>query len=280
MRLYRAVTNEGQPYITNKIHIIPINPMKTLLFPTFLLAFASCTSNAPKPAPPTPLKDSTVVAPQEPEPEKEKIHTSQKGVTPYSPKFYNGNIFMAFEDSVEKQFTDTGTDLFPVYLKSKRSILYVSTYGGSQLMLLNVDTRNAKMITDKSPFEDFTEEGSEFLNRIDDLNSSLDEKYALFTTEESNSNDVAVKVNIQTGKWEKLFPADYLHLVRKGEYKGYYIVGQSDLYPYENAPPSDPAYYSRDIYFKIRTPFGKIFKEFKTEAECDVFAKKNGIYEE
>jgi len=172
------------------------------------------------------------------------------------------NIYVAFTNGKEKQLTFNGSDRNPILLMSENNVIYIrgqkvnsgnNPYTKNQVMKVNIGNLLESVVTDQKPYQDGRDGTYEILDIIG-LTLSLDNKHVYFITEKYATGNQIVKVNLTTGVWKELFPAETFELITKGQYRGLFLIGQSQV-----------GYKGRDIYFKVCDEKGKTLKDFDSE---------------
>ena len=189
----------------------------------------------------------------------------------------NSNIFIEYSDRTIRQLTFTNSDSSPIMVKRENAILFIRNVAGSffnengdrienvkKIMKVNCNSLIEKTIIDRKPFRDGADDTYYILN-IEKPTLSLDGLYVYFLVECYVTSDELVKVDLRTGKMIKIFPADYFELIKKGQYKGLFFVGRSEIKGG-----------GRDIYYYLVNEKNETLKEFDSEYNYKIF-KKNSI---
>ncbi|MFC2111193.1 hypothetical protein ACFLQ5_01940 [Bacteroidota bacterium] len=183
----------------------------------------------------------------------------------------DGNIFAVYSSSKTKQLTYMGSDTNPILLDTN-TVIYIrekqSIYGSDDLtlksiMIVNINTLIETIITNKQPYIDGLNGTDEFL-LIDNLQLSLDTKYVYFLANKYATSAQLVKVEISTGKWFELFPANSYEYIIKGNYKGLFFITSREIV--QNS--------LMDVY-KIVNEEGNVKKEFKDYQSAKKFLNEN-----
>lgn len=178
------------------------------------------------------------------------------------------NIYLALTNGKEKQLTFNQTDSEPILVDDKGYVVFIRSQGSAynnqtkKIMKVNIGDLAESVITDQKPYKD--EWGKEIFH-VGSLTLSLDKKSVLFTTEKYATGSQMVSVNLDNGEWTEKFTAETFEIIDKGEYKGYFLAGQSDI---EEGM-------GRDIYFRLLNDSGRIIKKFSDEESMRTF--KNGL---
>ena len=180
----------------------------------------------------------------------------------------NSNIFIRYADKSTKQLTFANSDSSPQFLKNENAVLFIRNAQGDinnpkvkKIMKVNCNSLIEKTITDKKPFRDGISDTYYILN-IQDPTLSLDEQYLYFTTEAFATTDELVKVELRTGIWSKIFPAQNFELIKKGPYKNLFLVGKSQIKGG-----------GRDTYYYLVNEKNETLKEFDSEDNYRLFKK-------
>ncbi len=172
------------------------------------------------------------------------------------------NIYIAMTDGKEKQLTFNQTDSDPIFIADNDYVVFVrsQSMGGNnkKIMLVNVNNLSEILITDQKSYKD-SEGGNEIFS-VRHLTLSSDKKSILFVTEKYVTGSQMVKVNLENGDWTEMFTAEIFEVIDKGEYKGYFLAGQSDI---EDR--------GRDVYYRLLNDSGRIIKKFSDEESMRKF---------
>jgi hypothetical protein len=197
--------------------------------------------------------------------------TVQKGVI--ETYIHNSNVFVKFNDGSVKQLTFTNSDASPIILKKENAIVFIRNSAGDakqpkvkKIMKVSCSSLIEKTITDKKPFQD----GLDNTNYILGINSptlSQEQDYLYFTTEKFATSAELVKINLTTGKWTELFPANHFELIKHGQYKGLFLVARSEI---KGAG-------GRSDYYYLVNEKNQTLKEFDTEGYYLQFKKSIGL---
>lgn len=178
------------------------------------------------------------------------------------------NVFLAFTDGTQKQLTFNSSDRDPFLLPKENNVVYIretrvgtgnGSYSTKKIMKVDINTLFETVLSDQKPYQDGLDFTFEILNVINPT-LSLDEKFLIFGTEKYATGNQAVKVDLESGKWFELFSSESFELIKKGQYKGLYLVGKSEV-----------GYKGRDIYFKLCNELGEVKKEFDSEESLRKF---------
>jgi hypothetical protein len=196
------------------------------------------------------------------------VTSCSNGYEPAKSFLKGHNVYVVSETGAEKQLTFNGTDSDPILLKDEGIVIFVRAESNGpttrkKLMHVNVHDLKEAMLTDQKPYEDGNN-GSHDIFNIHSPTLSTDSKDILFITEKYVTGDQLVRVNIETGEWTELFTAQSFEQLDKDPYKGYFLVGQSDI---EDR--------GRDIYYRLVTDKGEIIKKFRDEESMKEF--KTGL---
>lgn len=182
----------------------------------------------------------------------------------------NSNVFIRYADKSVKQLTFSNSDLSPMLLPRQNAVVFIRNAAGDakepkvkKIMKVSCVSLIEKTISDKKPYKD----GLEDTNYILGVNSptlSLDDNYLYFTTEKFATGGELVKVNLTTGVWTELFPADQFELIKKGQYKGLLLIGRSEI---KGAG-------GRRIYYYLVNEKNETLKEFDSEDSFILFKKE------
>src|SRR5690554_5554629 len=176
-------------------------------------------------------------------------------------KFYvkDKNIHIVYENDKQKQITFNDSDEEPIFYNDKKQIIFIRNvpergpygeYQRKKLMMVSLDDLSERTITEKKPYKDGNDNSNEIF-RIANPTISIDEESVYFVVEKAVTSDQLVKVNIETGKWDELFSANYFEYIQDGNYKGSFLIVKSEI--------RDKG---RDEYFMIVNEQGDIIKEF------------------
>ena len=94
----------------------------------------------------------------------------------------------------------------------------------------------------------------------------MDEQHVYFATECYVTGYELVKVDVTTGKWSRIFPANDFELIKKGQFKGLFLIGRSEM---KGAG-------GRSIYYYLVNEKNETLKEFDSEDNFRLF-KKNAV---
>ncbi|HTD39188.1 MAG TPA: hypothetical protein VK671_01110, partial [Mucilaginibacter sp.] len=157
-------------------------------------------------------------------------------------------------------------------LKKENAILFIRTAAGDynypnikKIMKVNCSSLIEKTLTDKKPFKDAVSDTYHILN-IQNPTLSLDDQYLYFATECYVTGTELVKVDVTTGKWTRIFPANSFELIKKGQFKGLFLIGRSEM---KGAG-------GRSIYYYLVNEKNENLKEFDSEDNYLLF-KKNAV---
>ncbi|WP_295653608.1 hypothetical protein [uncultured Mucilaginibacter sp.] len=184
----------------------------------------------------------------------------------------NSNVFVSYADKSIKQLTFNSSDSSPIILRNENAVLFVRNAGGDannpkvkKIMKVNCGSLIETTITEKKPYQDglaFTY----YILGIQNLTLSLDEQQVYFTTECYATGNELVKVDLATGKWSKIFPADKFELIKRGSYKGLFLIGRNEI---KGAG-------GRFTYYYLVNEKNEALKEFDSESSYNLF-KNNFI---
>jgi len=181
-------------------------------------------------------------------------------------KTNNGNIFIIYSNGEQKQLTFNESDENPILVN--KNILFIRnikengvnrTYTRKKIMLVSTENFMEKLVTDKKPFKDGNN-GSNEIFTISNPTLSLDRKHIYFSVEKWVTANEIVKVNIENGEWTELFSGGYFEYIRKGEYKGYFLISRSEIRDQ-----------GRASYYMIVDEKGNVKKDFKDKDSADQF---------
>jgi hypothetical protein len=199
------------------------------------------------------------------------LHT-QNNLNIVSAYVQNGNIFVRYANRSAKQLTFSNADSSPMILKKENAILFIRNAAGDynypnikKIMKVNCNSLIEKTLTDKKPFKDAVSDTYHILN-IQNPTLSLDEQHLYFATECFVEGPELVKVDLTTGKWSKIFPANDFELIKKGQFKGLFLIGRSEM---KGAG-------GRSIYYYLVNEKNETLKEFDSEDNYRLF-KKNVV---
>ncbi len=175
------------------------------------------------------------------------------------------NIYAVNENGTEKQLTFNGTDTDPILIKNEGVVIFVRNEGKGdamrkKIMKVNLQDLSETTLTDQKPYEDGLEGSHDIFNVYSPI-LSLDGKSILFVTEKWATGNQLVKVDINTGKWVELFPAETFEQLDMEPYHGYFLAGQSAI---ESGK-------GRDIYYRLLNDSGRIIKKFSDEESMKQF---------
>lgn len=178
------------------------------------------------------------------------------------------NIFVALTNGKEKQLTFNQSDSDPIFIADKNYVIFVRSQGSGysqtkKVMRVNIDNLAESILTEQKPYKD--SDGEMKIYSVNHLTLSLDKKSILFVTEKYVTGNQLVKVNLENGNWTEMFSAENFEIIDKGEYKGYFLVGQSDIEEGRG----------RNVYYRLLNESGEIIKKFSDEESMRVF--KNGL---
>lgn len=174
----------------------------------------------------------------------------------------DNNVYVAFTNGTQKQLTFNNSDRNPVLLSKVSSVIYIretkgrtgnSSYTTKKIMKVDINSLLETNISDQKPYKDGLDFTFEILNVINPT-LSLDENFLIFGTEKYVTGNQIVKVDLESGKWQELFSANSFELIKKGPYKGLFLIGTSRV-----------GYKGREIYFKLCNEMGEAKKEFDNE---------------
>ena len=181
----------------------------------------------------------------------------------------NANIFIRYANKSTKQLTFSNSDSSPMILKKENAILFIRDAQGDynypkikKIMKVSCSSLIEKTLTDKKPFEDAVSDTYYILN-IQNPTLSLDEQHLYFTTECYVTGGELVKVDLTTGKWTRIFPANYYELIKKGQFKGLFLTGRSEM----------KGSAGRSIYYYLVNEKNEVLKEFDSEDNYLQFKK-------
>jgi outer membrane protein assembly factor BamB len=168
------------------------------------------------------------------------------------------NIFVIMTDGSTKQLTFNQSDIYPILLPNNTEVVYVrvqnmSGYKSKKIMIVDINDLKERVLTDQKPYLDGLDGTSEILT-VDNPILSTDGNSILFVTEKYATGNQLVKVDLKTGKWTELFPAETFEQLTISPFKGHYLVGQSDIG--ENG---------RGTYYRLVDSKGNIVKKFNDE---------------
>lgn len=172
------------------------------------------------------------------------------------------NVYVAFAGGSQKQLTFKGSDRDPILLLKDKSIVFIretpvrtayGSYTTNKIMKVDLKTFLETTLSDQKPYLDGLDGTFEILNVINPT-LSLDEKFLIFGTEKYASGNQIVKVDLESGKWHELFSAESFELIKKGQFKGLFLISKSEV-----------GSRGRDLYFKLCDENGVVKKEFDSE---------------
>lgn len=180
------------------------------------------------------------------------------------------NIHIVYTNDKQKQITFNGSDDSPLFYKNKEYIIFIRTikenglynkYERKKLMIVTIDDLTERSITEKKPYKDGNDQSNEIF-RIGNLTISIDEKHVYFTTEKWVTGDQLVKVNIENGEWDELFPANQFEYVLHNNHEEQFLISRSEI--------RDKG---RAIYYMLVNEKGVVIKEFENKTSADNFLK-------
>ncbi|SIS65496.1 hypothetical protein [Belliella pelovolcani] len=172
-----------------------------------------------------------------------------------------GNIFLIYSNGSQKQLTYNESDIEALIVPNSKEVVFIrqvprrsgsNEYFAHKIMIVDHSTLIEKVITDSKPYLDGLDGTSEILN-VGNLTISPDNQFIYFITEKYATSSILAKVNLNSGKWIEFFPAQSFSIVEKGQFKGSFFVGVSEV-----------GAKGRDIYYKLADENGKILKEFES----------------
>lgn len=193
-----------------------------------------------------------------------------------------GNIFVVTKDAISKQVTFSSRDSHPILDRKGNKIFFIrairmtrqrkvglfrtetDTFNKYSFMSVELDKLTEETITDTKPFQSQDPEGGIYI--IDQPTLDPDGDHLYFITGKYATGNELVKVNLRTGEWKELFPADYFERILSVNYLGYFLVGQSAI---EEG--------GRDIYYRLVDPNGKIVKKFDSKSSMESFKQSESI---
>ena len=134
-------------------------------------------------------------------------------------------------------------------------------YDRKKLMIVSIDDLMERTITEKKPYKDGNDQSNEIF-KIGNPTISMDKESIYFTTEKWATGDELVKVNIENGKWEELFAANYYEYITNGNHKGQFLIAKTEI--------RDKG---RAAYYMFINEKGVVKKEFENKASADSFMK-------
>jgi hypothetical protein len=248
--------------------------MRLLLSITaIILGMTNCTSTMDE-GNESDLVDSTKTA---------NINQEQVATAKYDRAFSKaGNIFVVTKDAISKQVTFSSRDSHPILDKKGNKIFFIrafrmtrqrkvglfrtetDTFNKYSFMSVELDKLTEETITDTKPFQSQDPEGAIYI--VDQPTLDPDGDHLYFITGKYATGNELVKVNLRTGEWRELFPADYFERILSVNYLGYFLVGQSAI---EER--------GRDIYYRLVDPKGKIVKKFDSKSSMESFKRSENI---
>ncbi len=184
----------------------------------------------------------------------------------------NANVFIRYANRSAKQLTFSNSDSSPMILKKENAILFIRNAAGDynypnvkKIMKVNCSSLIEKTLTNKKPFKDAVSDTYYILN-IQNPTFSLDEQHLYFATECYVTGNELVKVDVTTGKWNRIFPVSDFELIKKDQFKGLFLIGRSEA---KGAG-------ERSIYYYLVNEKNETLKEFDSEDSFRLF-KKNAI---
>jgi hypothetical protein len=200
-----------------------------------------------------------------------KLHI-QNNLNIISTYVVNSNVFIKYANKSTRQLTFSNADSSPIILKKENAILFIRNAAGDynypnvkKIMKVNCNSLIEKTLTDKKPFKDAVSDTYYILN-IQNPTFSLDEQHLYFGTECYVTGNELVKVDVTTGKWSRIFPANDFELIKRGQFKGLFLIGRSEI---KGAG-------GRSIYYYLVNEKNETLKEFDSEDNFRLF-KKNAI---
>jgi len=179
----------------------------------------------------------------------------------------NSNIFVKYANKSKKQLTFANADSSPMILKRENAVLFIRDAAGDynypkikKIMKVNCSSLIEKTVTDKKPFKDAVSDTYHILN-IQNPTLSADEQHIYFATECYMTGNELVKVDLTTGKWSKIFPANDFELIKRGQFKGLFLIGRSEI---KGAG-------SRSVYYYLVNEKNETLKEFDSEDNYRAF---------
>ena len=181
----------------------------------------------------------------------------------------NSNVFIRYANKSTKQLTFSNSDSSPIILKKENAILFIRSAAGDynypnvkKIMKVNCNSLIEKTLTDKKPFKDAVSDTYYILN-IQNPTFSLDEQHLYFATECYVTGNELVKVDVTTGKWSRIFPANNFELIKRGQFKGLFLIGRSE----------SKGAGGRSIYYYLVNEKNETLKEFDSEDNFRLFKK-------
>ena len=181
----------------------------------------------------------------------------------------NANIFVRYANGSTRQLTFSNSDSSPFVLKKENAILFIRDAAGDynyprikKIMKVNCSSLIEKTLTDKKPFKDGVSDTYHILN-IQNPTLSLDEQHLYFSTECYVTGYELERVDLITGKWTRIFPVNDFELIKKGQFKGLFLIGRSEQKGADN----------RMIYYYLVNEKNETLKEFDSEDNYRAFKK-------
>lgn len=181
-----------------------------------------------------------------------------------------GNIYGIYKGDKVTQLTFDGNDSTPLLVKSKKLVIFLRArkafssssnreYAKFKIMTVSTSSLEERTLIDQKPFWDGQDRSFELLSPRNMMVSS-DESKVLFVIEKYATGSEFVQVDIETGRFQELFSAEKVEVIRSGQFKDLLLIGVSEV-----------GERGRDIYHKVSDWKGNYLMSFSDREEYMAF---------
>lgn len=184
-----------------------------------------------------------------------------------------GDIFGVFSNNPDKQLTFSGQYVNPVYAKKKSRVIFLRwyeqvisrkrKYRRYSIISMNAKTLLETVLTDQKLFMDGLDASFE-LFEIKNPTLSSNHSKLYFITEKYATASELMCIDVTSGKSEELFSAEHFDFVKRGRFKGKFLVAISAIVDNKG----------RDIHYRVYNKRGKTLEKFESEEEYKEFRGK------
>lgn len=181
-----------------------------------------------------------------------------------------GNIYGRYKDGKEKQLTYQSADFNPILLKRKFKIVFFRSevvrgtkeFTRYKLLVLDTRTLEERLLLDQKPTRDGLDNTFDILHPVQ-LKANGNQTNVFFITDKYATGSVLAQMELATGKYKELFPAENFELIASGKHKGKLLIAVSLVG--ENG---------RCIFYKMMDTKGKVVRNFSNYDEYMQFRSK------
>jgi hypothetical protein len=149
------------------------------------------------------------------------------------------NIFLIYDDGLQKQITWVNMDYSPVLSHDQKIVAYLRKTRGSdietgsccwennQLWMYNVNNEETTLLVESTPYFDDMKQALAGLKK---LQFSPDNKYLYFMTAAWATSDAIHRVDLTTKKEQFISAGNTLMVIQNGRYKGYIVTSKHKYY--------------------------------------------------